>query len=84
MYKAVTIGWLCKEIVLYYITHTLHTHLLQHLLSGVEFLPVLVQTQVQVPNLLSLSFNLVCQHTYLHGTNSLLLFKNREVSVVQV
>lgn len=43
-------------------------HLLQHLLGGVEFVPVFVQTQVQVSNLLSLSLHLVRQHAHLHRT----------------
>lgn len=46
------------------------THLLQHLLRGVELLPVIVQTQVQVPNLLPLSLHLVCQHTHLQEGQS--------------
>ena len=64
-------SWCCvHQFVLsfIFIWHT-NTHLLQHLLSGVEFIPVLVQTQVQVSNLLSLCLHLVSQHTHLHETN---------------
>lgn len=43
-------------------------HLLQHLLGGVEFVPVFIQTQVQVSNLLSLGLHLVRQHAHLHRT----------------
>lgn len=41
----------------------MNTNLLEHLLCSIEFLPVLLQTQIQITDLLSLSFHLVSQHT---------------------
>lgn len=57
-------------------------YLLQRLLRGVEFLPMMIQAGVQIPNLFPLHLYLVCENTYLDRGETLVLIRHRSFNMI--